>query len=781
MSYSYTRKKYYYQKHEIETNMYHSIYKKLFLPICLLLSINTFGAHIIGGDISYECLGNDQYRIIIKVYRDCGGGGASFDSPSAFTNMHVTVYEGNNTVPFISEIDFGEPTIVDIDPTLGNACIEAPPNVCVETGTYEQIVTLPASPNSYHLAYQRCCRNNTITNIPDSGDFGATYFIEITSFAQEECNNSPVFDNFPPPVICIDEQLNYDHGATDVEGDQLVYSFCSPLQGGGRDGDSDEELNSFTGLHPNPDSPPPYDELIYALPDFSALSPLGSESPISINPTTGQISGLPTQIGQFVVGICVSEYRNGVLLSRVQRDFQFNVTECEILVDADIMGVDFDPALDQFEYLSCGDFEIDFTNLSTDQAFIEAYLWKFNISEDSVLSLANRDVTVTFPGPGEYTGTMTLNPGLLCSDSMNFIVKIAPPLNATFGFSYDTCVIGPVDFFDITALSSPYELQIDNWQWNFGDGQSSNDTTANHLYEDAGSYLASLTLTDIYGCQDVTGDSVHWYPAPEVIVIKPSKESGCNPLEVSYENLSYPVDENYDIQWDFGRAGTGTGLVPTVRYDEPGIYDVYVEITSPLNCYTDTLFTEIMLVDTFPIASFDYQPDYGSTFDTDMMFTDSSIRAGAWQWNFFDMDGNSYDAETYEQNPSFTFPDTGQHRVELVISHYNDWDCYDTTFAIVDIIPETRFFMPNAFTPNGDAKNDIFRPAGYFAGARNYSMEIWSRWGDLVFQSSNFDAGWDGRLSGGKLAPPGVYVCLIRFDGPRGKPYEYKGFTTLIR
>jgi len=60
-------------------------------------------------------------------------------------------------------------------------------------------------------------------------------------------------------------------------------------------------------------------------------------------------------------------------------------------------------------------------------------------------------------------------------------------------------------------------------------------------------------------------------------------------------------------------------------------------------------------------------------------------------------------------------------------------------------------------------------------------MEIWSRWGDLVFHSFNVDNGWDGRLPNGKLAPPGVYVCLVKFDGPRGKPYEYKGFTTLIR
>ena len=130
--------------------------------------------------------------------------------------------------------------------------------------------------------------------------------VEITPLAQATCNNSPVFEDFPPPVICVNEPLVYSHKATDAEGDELVYEFCSPLLGGSQ--------NNPT---PDPDAPPPYQNVGFILPNYSASNPLGGNPRITINPVTGEISGMPTLQGQYVVGICVSEYRNGQLFMTV--------------------------------------------------------------------------------------------------------------------------------------------------------------------------------------------------------------------------------------------------------------------------------------------------------------------------------------------------------------------------------------------------------------------------------------------------------------------------------
>jgi hypothetical protein len=126
-------------------------------------------------------------------------------------------------------------------------------------------------------------------------------------------------------VVCVNNPLKFDHSAYDKEGDLLVYSFCDPLSGGGRGGGGGN-CNSVT---PTPDCPPPFTPVAFRAPQYTYLFPMGGNPPVTINSLTGQISGEPNTIGQFVVSVCVSEYRNGVLLSTLRRDFQFNVASCQ--------------------------------------------------------------------------------------------------------------------------------------------------------------------------------------------------------------------------------------------------------------------------------------------------------------------------------------------------------------------------------------------------------------------------------------------------------------------
>ena len=194
--------------------------------------------HIIGGDIQYECLGDGRYRITMKIYRDCRPqeqaaelDGAEGDPDGG---AFVTIYRGNTSFQEVQTL---------VLPLNGHRFIEAPDfpclippdNLCVEEGLYVFEVEFADWPSSqsYHIVYQRCCRNNTISNIVAPGDNGATYAIEITPEAQAVCNNSPVFREFPPTVVCVDNSIDFDHSASDMEGDSLVYSFCFPLNGGG--------------------------------------------------------------------------------------------------------------------------------------------------------------------------------------------------------------------------------------------------------------------------------------------------------------------------------------------------------------------------------------------------------------------------------------------------------------------------------------------------------------------------------------------------------------------
>ena len=133
-----------------------------------------------------------------------------------------------------------------------------------------------------------------------------------------------------------------------------------------------------------------------------------------------------------------------------------------------------------------------------------------------------------------------------------------------------------------------------------------------------------------------------------------------------------------------------------------------------------------------------------------------------------------------EQHPSFTFPDTGRQEVTLVVTHESG--CQDTLKQSLDVIPEVRYFLPNAFTPNFDGLNDDFLGTGIFDGLSNFQMTIWNRYGEVLFQTNDPFHGWSGTKSdSGEPLPGGVYVYLVTYNGPRGEPFELKGFATLIR
>ena len=741
----------------------------LLLFLLLIWSTGLMGYHIIGGEMYYVCLGDDPaipgnklYLITMKVYRDCQGGGQDFDSLPGTEPGTVTVYQGSSTVPVIETFVIPAPTVTTIPPDAGNPCVIIPTNVCVEEGIYFWEMSLLESTETYTLVYQRCCRNSTISNIYDAFENGATYTVDIKPLGQNECNSTPVFNEFPPIIICVNEPLMVDQSATDAEGDQLIYEFCAPLKGGGLNGGD----YGFNGLYPNPDAPPPYTPVDYVLPNYSELVPLLGDPVVSIDPLTGMITGTPTTQGQFVVGICVSEYRNGELLSVVQRDFQFNVTYCEPTVTGALEGDLID---DTYVYNFCAEPTVSIINESYQSQFIDEYLWQFEL-EDSIWSFSTVDLDVTFPGPGSYPGIMVLNPGTQCYDTVSIQINITPSLEPDFATEYDTCIAGPVIFTDLTSSEI-----IQNWLWDYGDGNTSNEPAPVYEYDEPGLYPINLTVWDTLNCEYSMDGEVNWYPAPRVIIFQPSSAIGCSPLDITFTNLSTPIDSTYEIVWEFGDDSLSFELSPDHTYLIPGNFSIRVEVTSPIGCYEEAFFPNWIDVDSMPVADFYFTPpSYISNFNPTVEFTDYSRRAAAWDWTFGDF------GSTILQNPEFTFPDTGKVDVQLTITHYHG--CVDTIVKTVDVAPKITYFLPNAFTPNNDTKNDEFRGRGYFRGIRNFEMTIWDRYGGVAFHTNDPSEGWNGRKNNvGGVAPNGVYVCIVRYTSSRGVLHEEKGFATLIR
>ncbi len=731
------------------------------------ITSNLQAKHIIGGDMYYVCNGNGTYTITMKVYRDCNSGGAQYDNPGYFQ-----IYNGSTA--FGNTIQAPPTNIVTIPPD-NDPCYEVTNPPCVQSATYTFTTpNLPFSNQGYTIAYQRCCRNETINNIVAPGDAGATYRVEITGQAQQLCNDSPVFNDFPPIVICAGEYIDFDHSASDSDGDSLVYSFCSPLLGGGTEGSPNVpgNPNGPNGVQPIPPTGPPYNTVTFITPTYSSNAPMGGSPTVSIDPQTGIIDGVPTSLGQYVVGVCVREYRNGQFIGEIRRDFQFNVINCTPLVVADI---EADSVIGDREFLikTCGEFTVDIVNESYQQSNIFEYSWYFDFGDGTAFTSDQRDVTITFPALGTYEGIMALNPGTPCADSAKIFIQVVPDIEADFSFAYDTCIAGPVTFTDLSTTGAGSFL---SWEWDFGDSNTSTLQHPQHDYQIPGELPATLTVTDINYCSDTKTIPVTYFPAPAVLIIQPDIFEGCVPQDVFYNNLSFPIDDTYDIVWDFGDGiGTSGEISPTYTYTEPGTYTITLDVTSPLGCYIGAEFPNFVTVRPAPIADFTFTPEQLTNFSTTAYFTDQSIDASGWLWTFSD-----FPAPVLEQNPIHTFQDTGYHEIQLVVRHESG--CLDTATAIIEVIPLVTYHLPNAFTPNGDGKNEEFKGVGYFDGMTDFRMTIWNRWGELIFETNDPNESWNGKKKNqGRILQNGVYVVVVEYTEPRGQKIRLKGFATLVR
>ena len=161
----------------------------------------------------YDCLGGNQYRITVKIYRDCNSTGAPFDQ-----NLPITVFDGNGVQIDNFTIPFPGSTTLPVA-FNNNLCVTVPSNICIEEGIYQTTVTLPNSTTGYTLAYQRCCRGPNVTNLLSPAGQGLTLITEIPVAAVAACNNSPRYNLTPPVLLCTGEQLQFDHSATDPDGD----------------------------------------------------------------------------------------------------------------------------------------------------------------------------------------------------------------------------------------------------------------------------------------------------------------------------------------------------------------------------------------------------------------------------------------------------------------------------------------------------------------------------------------------------------------------------------
>ncbi len=712
-----------------------------------------YSKHIVGGEIIYDFLGGNNYRVTLKVYRDCFGGGAPFDgadinAPAAY----LTVYFGTGALDTV--INIGSPVITNIQPSINNPCIQPPGGVCVEQGVYTYTINLPPKAGGYYLVYQRCCRNNTILNLVNPGNQGATYYTKIPGPEDVLVNNSPRFKEFPPLFVCNNLPFTFDHSATDPDGDQLVYSLCPPFLG------LDANCPSlFTNGCPTQASALPYLNVNYAAP-YTGSYPIASNPAFSINPTTGLLTGKPNLIGQFVVGVCIQEFRAGKLLNTHYRDFQFNVTPCVINVVSNFA--------DQIQ--KCQGNAITFDNQSTSNLGPLSYLWNFGVNGITSDTSNLKDPSYNYADTGRYTVTLIANPNKPCSDTLKKTVYVYPKLKTSFTTLYKQCLRGNSYNFNNTSV----HINGATFKWDFTSSATPSISVLKSptaiVYNSSGKFLVKMIAKQL-SCIDSFIDSVRVIGRPKA-KINNLPTSLCDPATVGFSNGSYS-DLPLTYKWIFSNGNTSTELEPTQVFSPPGVYGVTLIATTASLCIdTSIASVQNITVNPTPAAGFSINPTTTTIFDPEIKITNfASDDVVSWNYSFGD--GNS------TQNVNYTYPYSNPGIYNIVQTVSNTFGCTDTAQREVTILPEFRFWIPNTFTPNNDNKNDIFMPKA--VGVLNYQFDIFNKWGQHVYEGKNHLQGWDGKFKGSDCEQD-VYVWIISFKNEVTLKREYhQGHVLLLR
>ena len=566
--------------------------RRILFLLLLISHSGLFASHIVGGELFYTRINATQYRISLKLFRDCFCVNcAGYGDPE-----YISVFDSQGNL--INQIDISFPGAQQINPPINNNCM-VQPDVCVERAIYTKVVSLPPRIGGYDLVYQRCCRNVTISNI--LLDAGATYLAHIPGSEVTSVNSSPSFNNFPPIYICNNVPLSFDHSATDPDGDVLRYELYTPYSGADPNC-PDPSPNSGGGGCPTAPTPPPYAAVTW-------LSPFGLNNQLNNPPTgltdlridsiTGRLTVTPNTLGQFVVGVKVKEIRNGVVLGETLRDFQFNVATCNIPI-ASIPSSNFNPAtgLGLFT-LNCDNYSVSFRNTTFNpppQTNPLTYFWDFGVPGITTDTSSAVNPTYVYPDTGTYrvmlVATKEIN-AINCGDTTYAEVKVYPLFRAGITLR-DTCVSNDIFLTDSTISNTG---QINSWRWSFGDGTSSQLRNPSKQYSNPGTYNVTLITTNDKGCRDTASRQIVIFP-------NPAPAFTVNSGSCVFDTLSFTNTTSGSIVsnlWSFGNGQTSTLRDPRQNYNAAGNYTVTLSVTNTSGCTAQS--SRSITVNALPVLS----------------------------------------------------------------------------------------------------------------------------------------------------------------------------------
>ncbi len=338
-----------------------------------------------------------------------------------------------------------------------------------------------------------------------------------------------------------------------------------------------------------------------------------------------------------------------------------------------------------------------------------------------------------------------------CSDTITDSVRVYPNPIADFFVSPD------LQFFPDSVVYLINLSSRGNWHysWNFGDGSYISYRDPNqHFYNTWGFYDIELKTFSPF-CRDSITKQIQILPPPPVSSFEPDS-LGCPPLDITFSNSSKYADT---FIWDFDDGSFSTDFEPEHRFWESKVHRV--KLTAYGLSGVDTTYRTVTIHER-PTAMFGVYPPKARNLKQVFKFINRSTNGGRYLWEFGD--GTTSD----ELNPAHTYPNAGRYSVTLYV--WSPEGCPDTIIYddFIELIAgEGSTEFPNAFIWNGAGpsgghwsegkiNNSVFHP--HMVNPVDLKMMIYTRWGEMIWETNEVHVGWDGYLKSGELAQPGVYV-----------------------
>lgn len=413
-----------------------------------------------------------------------------------------------------------------------------------------------------------------------------------------------------------------------------------------------------------------------------------------------------------------------------------------------------------------------------------SYVWAAG-SGLSSNTISNPTVTLTNSGNTSITNTYKVtvtetSTGCLASDSVQVTVYALPTANA--GSTQTVCKGGTF------TLAGSIGGTATSGYWSGGTGTYYPDSTAlNAVYTPsnaeyaADSVLLTLTTNDPTGPCNASSSNVtmRFFENP-IVNFGGDSPTGC-PIHCINFTDSSSIGGGGAIQswtWDFGDGSNGAIIPnPSHCFDQSGFYDIKLIVSSSDGCISSLIKTQMVHVFDVPIAEFNPSPNPATILDPSITFNNqSSSDVTYWHWDF----GDSITLAPNTTSPVHIYPEniTNTYMVTLIV--HNSDNCYDTVAHPVTVGPAFTFYIPNAFTPNGDGVNDYFY--GSAIGVIKFDLWIFDRWGNRIFHGKDLSDKWDGKANdGSQMAEIDVYIWKVELTDIFNKDHSYVGTVTIVK